>query len=126
MRPPVAVAILGGGAWGSVLAAVAARHGHDVVLWEIDGAAADALVRDRVSPRSVAGFRLPAEVAVSTDIGHAVTDRDILVVAVPSQYVAATLQAAAPPNCRCQSVQYLQSAWNPVRFFRAWAGCLPA
>ena len=96
MKHPVAVAVLGGGAWGSVLAAVAARHGHDVVLWEVDGAAADALARDRVSPRSVAGFRLPAEVAVSADIGRAVADRDMMVVAVPSQFVAATLQAAAP------------------------------
>ncbi len=91
-----AVAVLGGGAWGSVLAAVAARHGHDVVLWEIDRAAADALARDRASPRSVAGFRLPAEVAVSTDIGRAVAERDMMVVAVPSQFVAATLRAAAP------------------------------
>ncbi|HXU05289.1 MAG TPA: NAD(P)-binding protein, partial [Polyangia bacterium] len=34
-----AVTVLGGGAWGSVLAAIAARHGHDVALWEIDRAA---------------------------------------------------------------------------------------
>ena len=50
----MAVAVLGGGAWGGVLAGIAARHGHDVVLWEIDRAAADALARDRTSPRSVA------------------------------------------------------------------------
>jgi glycerol-3-phosphate dehydrogenase (NAD(P)+) len=91
-----AVAVLGGGAWGSVLASVAARHGHDVVLWEIDRAAADALVRDRASARSVAGFRLPTEVAVSTELGGAVAGRDMLVMAVPSEFVAATLQAAAP------------------------------
>jgi glycerol-3-phosphate dehydrogenase (NAD(P)+) len=91
-----AVAVLGGGAWGSVLASVAVRHGHDVALWEIDRAAADALVHNRASARSVAGFHLPAEVAVSTDIAAAVAGRDMLVVAVPSEFVAATLQAAAP------------------------------
>jgi glycerol-3-phosphate dehydrogenase (NAD(P)+) len=96
-----AVAVLGGGAWGSVLAAIAARHGHDVALWEIDRAAADALARDRASPRSVPEFRLPAEVAVSSDIGAAIADRDMLVVAVPSAFVAATMQAVAaarPPS----------------------------
>jgi glycerol-3-phosphate dehydrogenase (NAD(P)+) len=92
----MAVAVLGGGAWGGVLAGIAARHGHDVVLWEIDRVAADALARDRTSTRSVASFRLPAEVTVSSDIGGAVAGRDMLIVAVPSAYVAETLRAAAP------------------------------
>ena len=91
-----AVAVLGGGAWGGVLAAIAARRGHDVALWETDRAAADALARDRTSPRSVAGFRLPPEIMVSSDIDGAVAGRDMLVLAVPSEFVAATLRAAAP------------------------------
>jgi glycerol-3-phosphate dehydrogenase (NAD(P)+) len=90
-----AVAVLGGGAWGSVLAATAARHGRDVALWEIDTAAAETLARDRAGPRSIAGFRLPDEVAVSNDLGGAVAGRDMLVVAVPSAFVAATLENAA-------------------------------
>jgi glycerol-3-phosphate dehydrogenase (NAD(P)+) len=90
-----AVAVLGGGAWGGVLAALAARHGHDVALWEIDRAAAEALARDRASSRSVASFRLPDEVAVTSDIGTAVRGRDLLVVAVPSAHVEDTVRAAA-------------------------------
>ena len=89
------VAVLGGGAWGGVLAAVAVRHGHDVALWEVDAVAAQALARDRVGPRSVPSFRLPAEVAVADDLAAAVAGRDMLVVAVPSEFVAATMQAAA-------------------------------
>jgi len=107
----VKVAVLGGGAWGSVLAALAARHGHDVALWEIDRSAADALARDRASPRSVPGFRLPAEVAVSSELAAAVPGRDVLVVAVPSASVTDTLidaakvldSAAAPPIVVCAS-----------------------
>ena len=53
------LAVLGGGAWGGVLAAVASRHGHDVALWEVDAAAAAALAERRASDRSVPGFRLP-------------------------------------------------------------------
>jgi len=92
----IKVAVLGGGAWGSVLAAMAARHGHDVALWEVDRAAADLLARDRANPRSVGGFRLPPEVAVSSEIGTAVAARDMLVLAGPSEFVAATLRSAAP------------------------------
>ena len=78
--------------------AVAARRGHEVALWEIDRAAADALARDRTSPRSVAGFRLPAEVTVSSDIGGAVAGRDMVVLAVPSEFVAAHAACAARPG----------------------------
>ncbi|HEY7372363.1 MAG TPA: NAD(P)H-dependent glycerol-3-phosphate dehydrogenase [Polyangia bacterium] len=95
MAEKPAVAVLGGGAWGGVLAGLAARHGHDVALWEIDGAAAAALARDRVSPRSVPGFKLPVEVAVSSDIAAAVAGRDLVVVAVPSGSIGATMRAAA-------------------------------
>ena len=86
--------MLGGGAWGGVLAAVASRHGHDVVLWEVDAAAAAALAQRRTSDRSVSGFSLPAEVGVVTDVTAAVAGRDMLVVAIPSAYVAPTLAAA--------------------------------
>jgi len=106
MQTKPAVAVLGGGAWGTVLATVAARHGHEVALWEIDRAAADALARDRTSGRSVAHFRLPAEVAVSSDIGTTIAGRAMLVVAVPSAFVAATMQAVAsarPPSAAAPS-----------------------
>jgi glycerol-3-phosphate dehydrogenase (NAD(P)+) len=86
--------VLGGGAWGGVLAGIGSRHGHDVALWEVDAAAADALARRRASDRSVAGFQLPGEVAVTTDVAAAVAGRDMLVVAIPSPYVGPTLAAA--------------------------------
>ncbi len=90
------VAVLGGGAWGGVLAAVASARGHDVALWEADPTSALALGRERQSPRSVPGFRLPAAVAVSGDADGAVAGREMLVVAIPSERVRATLRRAAP------------------------------
>src|SRR5262245_44016802 len=90
------VAVLGGGAWGGVLAAIAARHGHDVALWEIDRGAADALASRRASDRSVPGFLLPDGVAVGTDLAAAVAGRDMLVVALPSAVVGPTLATARP------------------------------
>jgi glycerol-3-phosphate dehydrogenase (NAD(P)+) len=92
----VDVAVLGAGAWGSVLAALAAEHGHAVALWEVDAAAADALARDRANARTVRGFRLPGAVAVTTDLAEAVRGRGLLVLAVPSETVRATLGAARP------------------------------
>jgi glycerol-3-phosphate dehydrogenase (NAD(P)+) len=88
------VGVLGGGAWGGVLAAIAARRGHDVALWEIDARAAELLARDRASTRSVSDFRLPEVVSVSDDLERTVRDRDVLLVVVPSAAVRAVMTAA--------------------------------
>jgi glycerol-3-phosphate dehydrogenase (NAD(P)+) len=92
----VKVAVLGGGAWGGVLAALASARGHDVALWESDPAAVLTLRRERRSPRSVPGFRLPDAVAVSEVVDGTVAGREMVVVAVPSEQVRATLLRAAP------------------------------
>jgi glycerol-3-phosphate dehydrogenase (NAD(P)+) len=89
------VAVLGGGAWGGVLAGVAAAHGHEVALWEPDATAADALMRLRTNARSVAGFRLPEAIVVSTDLAAVVARRELVVVATPSQFVGTSLRDAA-------------------------------
>ncbi|HMF42391.1 MAG TPA: NAD(P)H-dependent glycerol-3-phosphate dehydrogenase [Polyangia bacterium] len=91
------VAVLGGGAWGSVLAGLAAQHGHDVALWEIDHTDALALDRNRVSKRTVPGFKLPPEVAVFSGFDRiaVVANHDMLVVAVPSGDVADTMRTMA-------------------------------
>jgi glycerol-3-phosphate dehydrogenase (NAD(P)+) len=92
----VNVAVLGGGAWGTVLAQLAAARGNAVALWEFDATAAAELARDRRNTRSAPAFRLDAKVDVTNDLVAAVRGRDVLVVVVPSDTVRATLTAAAP------------------------------
>ncbi len=89
------LAVLGGGAWGGVLAALASWRGHQVTLWESDPAAAAALARDRRNERSVRGFRLPEAVAVSLALAGGVSGSEMIVLAIPSHAVGSTLQGAA-------------------------------
>ncbi|MEA2696382.1 MAG: glycerol-3-phosphate dehydrogenase [Myxococcales bacterium] len=88
------IAVLGGGAWGSVLASLLADARHDVALWEMDQAAAAALQADRRGPRSLPGHLLPASIAVTDDVTTAVRGRALLVLAVPSETIGAALAAA--------------------------------
>lgn len=90
------LAVLGGGAWGGVLAALASWRGHEVTLWESDPSAAASLARDRRSERSVRGFHLPEAIAVSVALASGVAGREMLLVAIPSPVVGATLRAVAP------------------------------
>jgi glycerol-3-phosphate dehydrogenase (NAD(P)+) len=85
------VAVLGGGAWGGVLAALAASRGQHVALWEPDPAAAHALRETRASARSVPGFRLPEAVEVYVDAAAATASRSLVLIALPSELVRATL-----------------------------------
>ena len=103
------IAVLGGGAWGSVLASflTESRH-HDVSLWESDAGAARALATDRRGPRSLPGHTLPAGVAVTGDLATALEGRSLVVLAIPSQTIRPTLvvaQAAlaAPVTIACAS-----------------------
>ncbi|HEV3030430.1 MAG TPA: NAD(P)-binding protein, partial [Polyangia bacterium] len=74
------IGVLGGGAWGTVLASLAAARGHDVALWELDTGDAKALASTRASARTVPGFRLPASVTVTNNVGAAVRGRELVVV----------------------------------------------
>jgi glycerol-3-phosphate dehydrogenase (NAD(P)+) len=91
----VRVAVLGGGAWGGVLAGLASARGHDVALWEADASAVLTLTRDGVGPRSVPGFRLPGSVAVSGDSTATVAGRQMVVLAIPSDLIRGALSRVA-------------------------------
>lgn len=81
------IAIVGSGSWGTALALSLARRGdHSIALWSHSAAVGTYLP----------GFPIPAEVKPMTDLATAVTDADIVISAVPSQYVRATYQAMAP------------------------------
>ncbi|HSZ84206.1 MAG TPA: NAD(P)H-dependent glycerol-3-phosphate dehydrogenase [Polyangia bacterium] len=88
------IGVLGGGAWGTVLATLAVGRGHDVALWEFDPRDAAALKDIRASARTVPDFRLPDAVAVTNDVSTAVRGRELVVVVVPSETVRAALVAA--------------------------------
>jgi glycerol-3-phosphate dehydrogenase (NAD(P)+) len=73
------VAILGAGAWGSALAiALCARH--DVTLWARRSEDRDRLASARESPY-LPGQRLPAGIAIGSDLPAAVREGDLVLVA---------------------------------------------
>jgi len=88
------IAVLGGGAWGSVLASLLSDAGYDMALWEADRAAAEALARDRRAARSLPGHVLPPAIRVTADLTEAVVGRALVVVAIPSETVRAALASA--------------------------------
>lgn len=86
--------VLGAGAWGTALAASWA-DGHEVTLWGRDAAALQALRSSRVNARYLPGCPLPATLGVDADFDAVADGADLLVLAVPSHALRATLAALA-------------------------------
>jgi glycerol-3-phosphate dehydrogenase (NAD(P)+) len=86
------IAVLGGGAWGSALANVAARAGRTVTLWLRNPDAATAMRTTRAIAQ-LPGMTLDPSIAVTADVAQ-IQDADAVLVVVPAQAlreVAATL-----------------------------------
>ncbi len=81
------VAVLGGGAWGTVLAALFAESGADVALWTRRPEHADLLRARRENPAYLPGFPLPDGVRATADLPEATDRAELAVVAVPSRAV---------------------------------------
>jgi glycerol-3-phosphate dehydrogenase (NAD(P)+) len=88
------VSVIGAGAWGTALAALAARAGRDVVLCARNSAAAAEIAATRTNPK-LSGARLDANVEVTGDIARAAA-ADIILIATPAQNLREAVASLAP------------------------------
>src|SRR5205823_7761124 len=102
---PTNFAILGAGAWGTALAVVLAQDAeHRVALWSARPENATLLHQRRENVRLLPGVPIPRGVRLTCDLAEATADADLLVAAVPSVYLRATLERIAPSLPRARPV----------------------
>src|ERR1043165_1822488 len=78
------IAIIGAGNWGTALAIVAARAGHNVKLWS------------RANPRYLSSESSPSNIKATNDLAEALHDASTVVFAAPSHTARELLTAASP------------------------------
>jgi glycerol-3-phosphate dehydrogenase (NAD(P)+) len=88
------VSVIGAGAWGTALAALAARAGRDVVLCARNSASAAEIAATRTNPK-LSGMKLDAAIQVTDDLEFAASV-DIILIATPAQNLRAAVTALAP------------------------------
>jgi glycerol-3-phosphate dehydrogenase (NAD(P)+) len=96
------VAVIGAGAWGTALAALAARAGRDVVLCARSPAMATQIAATRINPK-LSGITLQATIDVTDDVARA-AQADIILIATPAQSLRAAVTALAPHLARATPV----------------------
>ncbi|HRK25143.1 MAG TPA: NAD(P)H-dependent glycerol-3-phosphate dehydrogenase, partial [Beijerinckiaceae bacterium] len=87
------------GAFGTALAAVAARAGRPVLLYGRDAGVIDEIRRHRTHSRALPGLTLPDGIAATDDLAQAASAA-VLILAVPTQALRAAATSLAPHVAR--------------------------
>lgn len=83
------IAVIGAGTWGIALARLLALKNHNVVVWSAIESEIDNLNNTRVHPM-LKDMQIPQSMVFTKDIGVAMENAEIVLMAVPSVYVRAT------------------------------------
>ena len=107
------IAVLGAGSWGTALASLLARHGHQTVLWGRDLQVVEAIGRDHVNPRYLPGIALPAALQATTELAVAVEGAGWVLVVVPSHAFTHTVRLLAPLRPAGAGVAWATKGFEP-------------
>jgi glycerol-3-phosphate dehydrogenase (NAD(P)+) len=91
----VTVAVVGAGSWGTALAAHLRRRGERVRLWAREPEVTAGIRDTGRNPFFLSDVDLPAGLEASSDLNAVVDGAALVIVAVPSEFVALTLKAIA-------------------------------
>lgn len=86
------LAVVGAGAWGTVLAIMLARNGHSVTLWARRRETAREIRRSGQNRRRLPDVPVPPSIVVTSDLSEAVSGAQAVFLAVPSSVVAELAQ----------------------------------
>jgi glycerol-3-phosphate dehydrogenase (NAD(P)+) len=90
------ILILGSGAWGTAIAlSLHRRGGHQLTLWAHSPEFAQEILTARENIPFLPGFPIPAEIAITGDCA-ALSDAEIVVSVVPSEFLRLTLSRIRP------------------------------
>jgi len=94
------VSVLGAGAWGTTLAVLLHYNGHRVTLWEYDRKYTRQILKHRENKTYLPGIKLPEELLVTHDLEEASTDKNLIVLAVPSQFLRSVVKSLKYGNVK--------------------------
>ncbi len=89
------ICVLGAGSWGIALTKLLALNEHSVIVWSIDPEEISMLKEYSQHKTKLPGVMLPGTVEFTTDMEAALSDAELVVMAVPSPFVRSTAEKAA-------------------------------
>jgi len=90
------IGVLGAGSWGTTLADLLAKAGHDVCLWVFERDLAGRLQQSRENDLYLPGITLSERLTYSNEVGVAARDVEMLLLVPPSQVLRQVFAEALP------------------------------
>jgi len=88
-------AVVGAGAWGTALADLLARNGHEASLWAYESDVVESINAKHENVRFLRGYALSPDVTAVGEISRAVEGADIIALATPSHVLRGIIKSAA-------------------------------
>lgn len=90
------VGVLGAGSWGTALALLLHKNGHQVTVWSISKEEVEMLSKEREHKSKLPGVKLPQDMQFTNELKEAIEEKDFMVLAVPSPFTRATARSMKP------------------------------
>ena len=88
-------AVVGAGAWGTALADLLTRNGHDVLLWAYEPDVVESVNKRHENVRFLGGNALSPALKATGDIGRAVEGAELITLATPSHVLRSIVRSAS-------------------------------
>lgn len=88
--------ILGGGSWGTAIAASLARHEEDVRIWSIEADVVESINTTQRNPRYLKDAKLPTGLRATGDVEEALEGTSAIVLAVPAKFTGDVVRSTRP------------------------------
>lgn len=90
------VGVMGAGSWGTALALLLHKNGHEVTVWSISEDEVVMLRESREHRSKLPGVTLPENMIFTSDMETAIKGKDFIVLAVPSPFTRSTAKKMCP------------------------------
>lgn len=92
------ISVIGDGGWGTTLAILLSKKGFRVTLWGAFPEYSDYMNKKRVNIKFLPGIKIPKDIKITADLKYALENKELVILAVPSQYMRRVLKKIKKAN----------------------------
>lgn len=86
MKNKTKITVLGDGAWGTTLAILLSKNGHEVMVWSVFRDHLDLLNKERENKKYLKGIKIPDNIIFEKDLKKAIDFGEYIIFSIPSKF----------------------------------------